>query len=181
MRHSHLSRVRQILVIAGPYSLALLVVAILELLNAYYAGQLGTLELQGVGLGMIVLMLFGFALIVGFIYGYEVLGPQAYGAENYSRMGHYFNRARILLFILNVVTFPIFYFAGNVLYSVGINKAISDFAGNFLRLTYPGFLFKSQALLARVHMKAQRIMWPALIIQLCLLVIHISGLQIFVF
>ena len=30
-------------------------------------------------------------------------------------------------------------------------------------------------------MKAQRVMWPALIIQLCLLVIHIAGLQIFVF
>ena len=30
-------------------------------------------------------------------------------------------------------------------------------------------------------MKAQRVMWPAPIIQLCLLAIHIAGLQIFVF
>ena len=60
----------QILVIAGPYSLALIIVAILELLNANYAGKLGTQELQGVGLAMIVFNLFGISIIVGFIYGH---------------------------------------------------------------------------------------------------------------
>ena len=59
---------------------------------------------------MVVFALFGFSLIVGFIYGYEVLGPQAFGAGNYPKMGHYFNRARILLLFLNLLIFPIFYF-----------------------------------------------------------------------
>lgn len=70
MRNSTFSRLKHIVVVACPYSLSLLVVAILELLNANYAGRLGTKQLQGVGLGMIVLELFGLSLLMGFICGY---------------------------------------------------------------------------------------------------------------
>lgn len=58
------------IVIAGPFSFALFVNGVLEILNTAYAGKIGTLELEGIGLGMTVLNIFGIAIQIGFMYGY---------------------------------------------------------------------------------------------------------------
>ena len=154
MRDSTYARCWQIIVIAGPFSFALLVNGILEILNTVYAGRMGTIELQGIGLGMTILNIFGFAIQIGFLYGYEVLGPRAFGAQNFSRMGHDFNRARILLFLLSLLLSPIFFFSEYALNSAGIPENVSSRASSFLQIIYPGLILKVQAMQARNHMKA---------------------------
>ena len=96
-------------------------------------------------------------------------------------MGHYFNRARILLLILSLLLLPIFFFSHYALKAAGIPPNVADKAGTFLRIIYPGLILKAQAMLARNHMKAQRVMWPALIIQLIVIALHIAALQFFVY
>ena len=75
LKNSLLGRIKQIFVVAGPYSFAMLLIALMEALNALYAGQIGTVELQAIGISMALLNALGFAVSVGITYGYEVLGP----------------------------------------------------------------------------------------------------------
>ena len=70
LRHSTFARCRQIIVLAGPFCLGLLLNGFLEVLNTVYAGRMGSVELQGIGLGMTILNIFGFSIQIGFIYGY---------------------------------------------------------------------------------------------------------------
>ena len=53
-------------------------------------------------------------------------------------------------------------------------------ASSFLLVISPGLAFKVQAMLARSHMKAQRVMWPSLVVQLIVVSFHVGGLQFFV-
>lgn len=43
--------------------------------------------------------------------GFYTLASQAYGAKNYQEVGAFFNKARLVVFLLSLAYLPLFYFA----------------------------------------------------------------------
>ena len=75
LKHSRSGRIKQIFIMSGPYTFSMLIVGVMEAINTYFAGKIGTIEIQATALAMALLNSVGFVIHVGMTYGYEVLGP----------------------------------------------------------------------------------------------------------
>ena len=118
----------------------------------------------------------GYGINIGMTSGYEILGPQAYGAKNYEKNGRYFNRARIILGICSLSVCPFFFFSESIFLALNMEEKVAELAGNFLSIIAIPFIFKMQSILARSHLRAQRLIWPAAIILPLGVAIHVAGL-----
>ena len=81
-----------------------------------------------------------------------------------------------MLLLLSLLISLIFFLSHYILPLTGIPEQVATKASSFLVITSPGLAFKVQAILARNHMKAQRVMWPTLVTQLIVLGFHVGAL-----
>ena len=70
------------------------------------------------------------------------------------KAGKLFNKAKLILFVVSLLLFPVFIFFGNFLTLFSVQEDIAAAVNLYLRIVYLGVIFKSQSMLLRIHMKA---------------------------
>ena len=136
-------RMRQLCVLALPYTCAFALDIIIQMVSLSYTGSLSSsVYLSGLGLAISIVNVFGISLLYGFAFGYDTLGSQAIGALNYVKAGKIFNKAKIILLVVSFCLFPIFLFAGNFLTLLSISDGIADSVNLYMRIVYLGVILK---------------------------------------
>ena len=56
LKHSRSGRIKQIFIMSGPYTFSMLIAGVMEAINTYFAGKIGTIEIQATALAMALLI-----------------------------------------------------------------------------------------------------------------------------
>ncbi len=114
--HTCCSRFAEIQKTALPVGLSLFLEQLIDLASLYFSAQLGPGYLAATGLAIALSNILGLAPLYGLSSALDSLGASAFQANNFLLAGHYFNQARIIVFMTTLVLpLPLFMLAGPML------------------------------------------------------------------
>ncbi|KAK4608573.1 hypothetical protein RGQ29_002113 [Quercus rubra] len=157
--------------IAGPMVAVTLTQNLMQVISLMMVGHLGELSLSSTAMAISLAAVTGFSLLFGMASALETLCGQAYGAEQYRKLGIQTNTA---IFSLTLVCFPVsllWIYMGKLLSLIGQDPLISYEAGKFIVWLIPT-LFASAALQPLIRFfQTQSLIMPMLgcaCVSLCL-------------
>ncbi|XP_031500983.1 protein DETOXIFICATION 12-like [Nymphaea colorata] len=118
---------------------------LLQVLSLMMVGHLGKLPLSSAAIASSVAGVMGFSVLLGMASALETLCGQAYGAEQYERLGIYTQRAVVTLLIVCIPLSLILVYIEKILCFVGQDPLVAHEAGSFAIYLIPG-LFASALL-----------------------------------
>ncbi|CAM6100111.1 unnamed protein product [Calypogeia fissa] len=160
--------------IAGPMVLVNLLQYSILLVSTIFAGHLGVLELASASLANSIASVLGFYILLGMASALETLCGQAYGAEQYSKLGIYLQRALIVLYATCIPLTFLFFYMEKLLLLVGQTPVISAKAGEYAIWLLPA-LFAYAALQPIIKfLQTQSVVMPMVICSAASLAIHVG-------
>ncbi|KAF4365741.1 hypothetical protein G4B88_020409 [Cannabis sativa] len=168
-------------IIAGPMVGVAVLQYLLQVSSLIMVGHLGHLSIASVAIAISLTNVTGFSLLSGMAGGLETLCGQAFGAEQYHKLGTYTYAAIISLSLICLPISVLWIFMDKFLFLVGQDPLISIEACHFSMCLIPG-LFASAILkpLTR-YCQTQSSILPMLLITLVVLVFHILTCWILIY
>ncbi|KAM6546420.1 hypothetical protein CsatB_027156 [Cannabis sativa] len=168
-------------IIAGPMVGVAVLQYLLQVSSLIMVGHLGHLSIASVAIAISLTNVTGFSLLSGMAGGLETLCGQAFGAEQYHKLGTYTYAAIISLSLICLPISVLWIFMDKFLFLVGQDPLISFEACHFSMCLIPG-LFASAILkpLTR-YCQTQSSILPMLLITLVVLVFHILTCWILIY
>nr|XP_043639933.1 protein DETOXIFICATION 12-like [Erigeron canadensis] len=159
--------------IAGPMVAVTLSQYLLQIISVMMVGHLGELALSSTSLATSLSIVTGFSLISGMSSALETLCGQAYGAQQYKKVG---TQTYTAIFCLLIVCIPIavlWRYTGALLILVGQSRSISHEAGKCITCLIPALF--SYAILQPLdrYFQMQSLILPMLASSMVALCIHI--------
>lgn len=159
--------------IAGPMAAVTLSQFLLQVISVMMVGHLGELSLSSTSIAISLSSVTGFSLILGMSSALETLCGQAYGAQQYQKIGTQTYTAIISLLIVCIPLAIFWRFTGTILVLIGQSPSISHEAGKFITWLIPA-LFASAILQPLVrYFQMQSKLWPMLISSTAALCLHV--------
>lgn len=159
--------------IAGPMSAVTLAQYLLQVISLMMAGHLGELSLSSTAIAISLSAVTGFSLLMGMASALETLCGQAYGAQQYKKLG---TQTYTAIFSLNIFCIPlsiIWIYMGRILIFLGQDPLISREAGKFTMWLVPAlFAYASLQPLVR-YFQMQSLIVPMLVSSCATLCIHV--------
>ncbi|GAB4840352.1 Protein DETOXIFICATION 12 [Ancistrocladus abbreviatus] len=181
-----LKEVKNVSFIAGPMVAVVLSQYMLTVISTMMVGHLGELALSSSAIAISLSGVTGFSLLIGMSSALETLCGQAYGAQQYQKLG---TKTYTAIFSLVLVCIPLsvlWMYMGKILTFIGQDPLISHEAGRFTTYLAPS-LFASATLQPLVrYFQSQSLIIPMLVsscatlslhIPLCWVLVFKSGLQ----
>ncbi|KAJ0094983.1 hypothetical protein Patl1_15207 [Pistacia atlantica] len=173
--------VKRVACIAGPLVAVNLSQYFLQIIAVMMVGHLGELYLSSTAIAISFCAVTGFSLVFGMSTALETLNGQAYGAQQYQKLG---TQTYTALFCLILVCFPLslmWVFMEKILIFMGQDALISREAGRFTIWLIPAlFGYASLQSLVRLF-QAQSLTFPLLVCSCVTLVFHLILCWVLVF
>ncbi|GFZ15946.1 MATE efflux family protein [Actinidia rufa] len=167
--------------IAGPMVAVTLSQYLLQVVCTMMVGHLGELSLSSTAIAISLSGVSGFSFLLGMSCALETLCGQAYGAQQYHKLG---TQAYTAIFSLLIVCIPIsilWIFMGKILIFIGQDPLISHEAGKFTTWLVPAlFAYAILQPLVR-YFQMQSLTLPMLISSCVILALHIPLCWVLVF
>ncbi|KAF5442074.1 hypothetical protein F2P56_037051 [Juglans regia] len=159
--------------LAGPMVAVTLSQFMLQVISTMMVGHLGELALSSTAIAISLAGVTGFSLLLGMASALETLCGQAYGAQQYRKLGV---QTYTAIFSMILVCFPvslIWIHIGRFLTLIGQDPLISHEAGKFIIWLVPAlFAYATLQPLVR-YFQTQSLVMPMLISSLAILSFHI--------
>ncbi|KAI3733900.1 hypothetical protein L6452_13358 [Arctium lappa] len=159
--------------IAGPMAAVTLSQYLLQVISVMMVGHLGELSLSSTSIAISLSSVTGFSLILGMSSALETLCGQAYGAQQYQKIGTQTYTAIISLLIVCIPLAIFWRFTGTILILIGQSPSISHEAGKFITWLIPALFAYAilQPLIRYFQMQSK--LWPMLISSTLALCLHV--------
>ncbi|XP_054809346.1 protein DETOXIFICATION 12-like isoform X2 [Prosopis cineraria] len=170
-----------IVYIAGPMIPVLSAQFILQVVSLMMVGHLGELYLSSATLALSLSSVTGFSFLMGLAGGLETVGGQAYGAQQYQKLGTLTYTAIFSLILVSLPLSLIWIYMEKILVFIGQDPLISHEAGKFTIWLIPslfGFAFLQP--LVRYY-QMQSLILPMLVSSCASLVLHVPLCWVLVF
>ncbi|XP_050119068.1 protein DETOXIFICATION 12-like isoform X6 [Malus sylvestris] len=178
---SFFEEVKRLGCIAGPMVAVVLSQYLLQVISMMMVGHLGELALSSTAIAISLSGVTGFSLFLGMASALETLCGQAYGAEQYQKLGL---QTYTAIFSLNLVCLPlslIWIYMEKLLIFMGQDPVISREAGKFTIWLLPAlFAYATLQPLIR-YFQTQSLVIPMLISSCATLLFHIPLCWLLVF
>ncbi|XP_012833317.1 PREDICTED: MATE efflux family protein 5-like [Erythranthe guttata] len=159
--------------LAGPMVAVTLSHYLLQVISLMMVGHLGELSLSSTAIAISLAGVSGFSLLLGMASALETISGQAFGAEQYEKIG---TQTYTAIFSLVIVCIPLsilWIYMGNVLEFVGQDPQISQEAGKFTMWLVPAlFAYATLQPLIRYY-QIQSLILPMLISSCFTLCFHV--------
>ncbi|KAA8532618.1 hypothetical protein F0562_032566 [Nyssa sinensis] len=167
--------------IAGPMIAVTLSQHLPQMISEMMVGHLGELSLSSTAIAISLSGISGFSLLLGMASALETLCGQAYGAEQYKKLGTQTYTAIFSLIIVCVPISIIWMYMGKILIFIGQDPLISHEAGKFTMWLVPAlFAYATLQPLVR-YFQTQSLVLPMLISSCATLCFHIPLCWMLVF
>ncbi|XP_030950861.1 protein DETOXIFICATION 12-like isoform X1 [Quercus lobata] len=167
--------------LAGPMVVVTLSQYMLQFISLMMVGHLGELALSSTAIAISLSAVTGFSLLLGMASALETLCGQAYGAQQYQKIGI---QTYTAIFSLNLVCLPLSLLwmnMGKLLSLIGQDPLISHEAGKFTMWLVPAlFAYATLQPLIR-YLQTQSLVKPMLISSFVILCFHIPLCWVLVF
>ncbi|KAL4612421.1 hypothetical protein ACB092_08G197300 [Castanea dentata] len=167
--------------LAGPMVVVTLSQYMLQVISLMMVGHLGELALSSTAIAISLSGVTGFSLLLGMASALETLCGQAYGAQQYQKIGI---QTYTAIFSLNLVCLPLSLLwmnMGKLLSLIGQDPLISHEAGKFTMWLVPAlFAYATLQPLVR-YLQTQSLVKPMLISSVVILCFHIPLCWVLVF
>ncbi|GMN38681.1 hypothetical protein TIFTF001_007915 [Ficus carica] len=167
--------------IAGPLVAVMLSQYLLQVISMMMVGHLGKLSLSSTAISISLSGVTGFSLLVGMASALETICGQAYGAEQYHKVGIQTYTAIFSLFLVCLPISLIWIYMGKILVLIGQDPIISREAGRFIVWLLPAlFAYATLQPLVR-YFQTQSLIIPMFISSCATLCFHIPLCWVLVF
>ncbi|XP_051122248.1 protein DETOXIFICATION 12-like [Andrographis paniculata] len=160
--------------LTGPMVAVTLSFYLLQVISLMMVGHLGELPLSSTSVAFSLAGVTGFSLLLGMASGLETLSGQAFGAQEYEKLG---TQTYTAILSLNIVCIPVsilWVYMGNLLKFIGQDPQISVEAGRFLTWLVPAlFGYATLQPLIRYY-QMQSLIVPMLISSCITLCSHVA-------
>ncbi|XP_071715812.1 protein DETOXIFICATION 14-like [Rutidosis leptorrhynchoides] len=159
--------------IAGPMVAVTLSQYLLQVTSVMMVGHLGELALSSTSIAISLSSVTGFSLILGMSSALETLCGQAYGAQQYKKIGTQTYTAFLSLLLVCIPLAIFWRYTGSLLILIGQSPSISHEAGKFITWLIPAlFAYAILQPLVRYFLM-QSMIFPMLLSSLAALCLHI--------
>ncbi|XP_024021585.1 protein DETOXIFICATION 12-like [Morus notabilis] len=167
--------------IAAPLVAVVLSQYLLQVICIMMVGHLGELSLSSTALSISLSTVTGFSVLLGMASALETICGQAYGAEQYHKVGLQTYTAIFSLFLVCLPMSLIWIYMGKLLVLIGQDPLISQEAGRFIIWLIPGlFAYATLQPLIR-YFQIQSMILPMFISSCLTLCLHIPLCWVLVF
>ncbi|KAE8668230.1 MATE efflux family protein 9 [Hibiscus syriacus] len=159
--------------LAGPMVAVTISQYLLPVISTMMVGHLGELALSSSSIAISLAGVTGFSFLLGMASALETLCGQAYGAQQYRKVGIHTYTAIFCLIIVCIPLSLIWLYMGRLLVFIGQDPLISHEAGKFIRWLIPAlFAYATSQPLIR-YFQTQSLITPMLICSCSSLLVHI--------
>uniref|UniRef100_A0ACD5T7L8 Uncharacterized protein n=3 Tax=Avena sativa TaxID=4498 RepID=A0ACD5T7L8_AVESA len=141
----------------------------------------GVLPLSASAIATSLASVSGFSLLIGMASGLETLCGQAYGAEQYGRLGVQTYRAMVTLTAVSIPISLLWVFMGKLLTLIGQDPVISREAGRYIVWLIPGLFAYAVSQPLTKFLQSQSLIIPMLWSSVTTLLLHIPLCWLLVF
>ncbi|KAJ8749274.1 hypothetical protein K2173_018754 [Erythroxylum novogranatense] len=164
---------KRVCYIAGPMVAVTLSQYLLQVICLMMVGHLDELSLSSTAIAISLCSVSGYTVLLGMASALETLCGQAYGAQQYQKLGVETNTAIFCLLLFSLPLSVLWIFMGKFLVLIGQDPAISYEAGKFLACLIPG-LFGHAVLQPLIrYYQVQSLVIPMLVASGVTLCIHV--------
>ncbi|KDP33026.1 hypothetical protein JCGZ_13057 [Jatropha curcas] len=155
---------------------------LLQVVSVIIVGHLGDqIALSSVAIATSISNVTGFSLLSGMVGGLETLCGQAYGAEQYHKLGTYTYTAIICLIIICPPICLLWIFMNRLLPLIGQDPLVSKLACTYSMYLIPGLLASAVLKPLTRFLQTQSLILPMLLSSLFILIFHTAVCWIFVY
>ncbi|TYI36971.1 hypothetical protein E1A91_A03G165700v1 [Gossypium mustelinum] len=159
--------------LAGPMVAVTLSQYLLQVISTMMVGHLGELALSSSAIAISLAGVTGFSFLLGMACALETLCGQAYGAQQYRKLGIHTYTAIFCLILVCIPLSILWLYMGRLLVFIGQDPLISQEAGKFILWLIPSlFAYATFQPLVR-YFQTQSLITPMLICSCASLVVHI--------
>lgn len=159
--------------VAGPMVVIIMSQYLVQVITLMMVGHLGELYLSSTALAVSLAAVTGFSLLLGMAGALETLSGQAYGAQQYKKLGTQTYTAILSLTLFSILLSVLWLYMGEILVFIGQDPSISYEAGRFMTYLVPT-LFSYAVLQPLIrYFQSQSLVMPMLISSCCSLCLHI--------
>ncbi|XVE84900.1 hypothetical protein DITRI_Ditri17bG0048700 [Diplodiscus trichospermus] len=168
-----IQEVKRLGYLAGPMVAVTLSQYLLQVISTMMVGHLGELALSSSAIAISLSGVTGFSLLLGMACALETLCGQAYGAQQYRKLGIHTYTAIFCLILVCIPLSLLWIYMGRLLVFIGQDPLISHEAGKFIRWLIPAlFAYATFQPLVR-YFQTQSLITPMLICSSASLLFHI--------
>ncbi|XP_077221207.1 protein DETOXIFICATION 12-like [Tasmannia lanceolata] len=167
--------------LAGPMVAVTLSQYLLQVISLMMVGHLGELSLSSAAIATSITGVTGFSLLLGMASALETLCGQAYGAQQYQKLGIHIYRAIISLLLVCLPLSLIWVSIGKLLSLMGQDPVISFEAGKYAMWTIPGLFAYAIVQPLIKFLQSQSLILPLLLSSFATLCIHVPLCWVLVF
>ncbi|KAK1301455.1 MATE efflux family protein 5 [Acorus calamus] len=180
-RRAYLEEVKKLGTIAAPMVAVTVSQYLLQVLSMMMVGHLGELSLSSTAVATSLTSVTGFSLLMGMACALETLCGQAYGAEQYQKLGIHTYRAIVSLLLVCLPISLVWMSMGKLLILIGQDPEISIEAGKYAMWMIPSlFAYAILQCLTR-FLQSQSFIVPMLLSSVGTLFLHIPLCWVLVF
>ncbi|KAK8529543.1 hypothetical protein V6N13_102453 [Hibiscus sabdariffa] len=159
--------------LAGPMLAVTISQYLLQVISTMMVGHLGELALSSSSIAISLAGVTGFSLLLGMACALETLCGQAYGAQQYRKVGIHTYTAIFCLVLVCIPLSILWLYMGRLLVYIGQDPLISREAGKFIRWLIPAlFAYATFQPLVR-YFQTQSLITPMLVCSCASLLVHI--------
>ncbi|XP_058088091.1 protein DETOXIFICATION 14-like isoform X2 [Magnolia sinica] len=167
--------------LAGPMVTVSVSQYLQQVISLMMVGHLGALSLSSTAIATSLCSVTGFSLIMGMASALETLCGQAYGAQQYQKLGIHTQRAVFALLLVALPLSLLWVFMGKILIFIGQDPLISYEAGKYAMWMIPA-LYAYAVLHSLIRfLQSQSLILPMLLTTLAILCFHIPLSWVLVF
>ncbi|KAK7390913.1 hypothetical protein VNO78_19105 [Psophocarpus tetragonolobus] len=159
--------------IAGPMVAVISSQSLLLVVSTMIVGHLGPLYLSGASLATSLAGVTGFSLLMGMASGLETISGQAYGAQQYQKVGMQTNTAIVALILVSIPLSVLWINMENILIWIGQDPLISHEAGKFTYWLLPALFAYAILQPLVIFFQIQSLLLPLFASSLVTLIIHV--------
>ncbi|XP_071732665.1 protein DETOXIFICATION 49-like [Rutidosis leptorrhynchoides] len=159
--------------IAIPMIITGLILYSRSMISMLFLGRLGELPLAGGSLAIGFANITGYSILSGLAIGMEPICGQAFGAQNYTRLGLCLQRTILLLLLTSLPISVLWVNMKQILLICKQNQEISTMAQTYLLYCLPDLLSQSFLHPLRIYLRSQTITMPLTICALISILLHI--------
>ncbi|XP_026382464.1 protein DETOXIFICATION 12-like [Papaver somniferum] len=167
--------------IAGPMVAVSFSLQLIPVISMMMVGHLGELALSSTAMATSLCAVTGFSLLVGMAGGLETLCGQAYGAQQYRKLGVHTYSAMISLTLVCIPISFVWISMEKLLIFIGQDPLISQEAGRYAVCLIPGLFGCAIVQPLMKYLQAQSLVIPMLLSAITTLCFHIPLCWVFVF
>lgn len=164
--------IKQLYNIAFPIIITGLLLYGKSVISMLFMGRLGKHVLAGGSLSIGFANITGYSILSGLAMGMEAISSQAYGAEQWSLMGHALRRTIALLLLTCIPITLLWLNVEPILLFCGQSPAITAVASTYLSFSLPILVFQSFLNPIKIYLRTQNITMPLTLGAAVALILH---------